>query len=386
MTVGDETKEPLTRARPIAVLRAMIDAIDRDVLELLARRMEVVSEVARFKRAHGVRIRDFAREREILEDRSSRARALGLPGEAIESIFRLVLWASRDRQAQLRAEVPPDVEPKTVAIIGGAGAMGSLLARMFGDLGHHVMVADVGTALRPVEAAAAADVVVVSVPIAVTEAVIREIGPEVREDALLMDVTSIKERPLRAMLESTRASVLGTHPMFGPAVHSLQGQRIVLCRGRGDAWGDWVRTMLRARGLVVSEAAADEHDRAMAVVQVLTHLQTQVTGLALARLGVPLAETLRYTSPAYLLELYAVGRHFAQSPALYGPIEMENPRSAEVAATFRRAADELAQVVGTKDQRRFGAAFDEVRQFLGPFTEEALEQSAFLIDRLVERS
>lgn len=364
----------------------MIDALDREVLELLARRMEIVGEVARYKRTHGVRIRDFAREREILDDRSRRARLLGLPGEAIESIYRLVLWASRDRQAQLRAEVPPDIEPRTVAIIGGEGAMGGLFARLFGDLGHHVMIADVSTALRPVDAAAAADVVIVSVPIAQTEQVIRDVGPHVRDDALLMDLTSIKQRPIEVMLECTRASVLGTHPMFGPSVHSLQGQRVVLCRGRGETWAAWVRAMLTARGLVVADAEAAEHDRAMAVVQVLTHLQTQVTGLALARLGVPLDETLRYTSPAYLLELYAVGRHFAQSPALYGAIEMENPRSAEVADTFRRAASELADVLSSKDQAAFARVFDEVREYLGPFTREALEQSSFLIDRVVERS
>lgn len=378
------TTSPPTR--PLAVLRAVIDAIDRDVLELLARRMEVVSEVARFKRSHGVRIRDFAREREVLEDRARRGRELGLAAEAVESIFRMVLWASRDRQAQLRAEVPPDVEPRTVAIIGGKGAMGTLFTRLFADLGHYVMVADVDTTLSPSDAAAAADVVVVSVPISVTEEVVRAIGPHVREDALLMDLTSIKERPLAAMLASTPASVLGAHPMFGPSVHSLQGQRIVLCRGRGDAWAEWARSMLVARGLVVTETTAAEHDRAMAIVQVLTHFQTQVTGLALARLGVPLEETLRYTSPAYLLELYMVGRHFAQSPALYGSIEMENPRSAEVAGVFRDAAAELASTLGSRDPERFAAAFEEVRAYLGRFTDEALEQSSFLIDRVVERS
>ena len=53
-----------------------------------------------------------------------------------------------------------------------------------------------------------------------------------RRGGLLMDVTSIKEAPVKAMLESTKASVVGTHPMFGPSVHSLQGQRVVLCLER----------------------------------------------------------------------------------------------------------------------------------------------------------
>ena len=58
--------EPTPRARPLAVLRALIDAIDRDVLQLLSRRMAIVAEVAEYKRGHGRRIRDFEREREVL--------------------------------------------------------------------------------------------------------------------------------------------------------------------------------------------------------------------------------------------------------------------------------------------------------------------------------
>ena len=372
--------------RPLPILRSMIDALDRELLQIAARRMALVAEIAAYKREHGLRVRDPAREREILEDRARRAEDLGLPRGEVESIFRLLLRASRDQQAALRAEVPQDAEPRTVAIVGGRGRIGGLLAGMFGDLGHRVLVADVDTPMRPADAAAAADVTIVSVPIDVTEGVIREVGPHVREDALLMDVTSVKEGPVRAMLEATRGSVVGTHPMFGPSVHTLQGQRVVVCRARGERWADWVVSAFAARGLVVTETTAERHDRAMSVVQVLTHFQTQVLGVTLSRLGVPLDETLRFTSPAYLLELYVAARHFAQSSALYGPIEMRNPRTREVTAAFEAAAAELGAVLAAGDQAAFDRLFAEVRTFFGPFTDEALEQSSVLIDRIVERT
>jgi prephenate dehydrogenase len=260
------------------------------------------------------------------------------------------------------------------------------MARLFGDLGHRVLVSDVATALRPAAAAAAADVTVISVPIADTVEVIRAVGPHVRADALLMDVTSVKAAPVAAMLEASRGSVVGTHPMFGPGVHSLQGQRMVVCRARGDAWAEWVTHSLTARGLVVTETTPERHDRAMSIVQVLTHYQTQVLGVALARQGMPLEETLSFTSPAYLLELYVSARHFAQAPELYGPIEMLNPRTGEVTAAFRDAAREVAEILATADQARFAALFAEVRAFFGAFTEVAVEQSSHLIDRIVERT
>jgi chorismate mutase/prephenate dehydrogenase len=144
--------------------------------------------------------------------------------------------------------------------------------------------------------------------------------------------------------------------------------------------------MFTARGLVLTETSAEQHDAMMAIVQVLHHFKTQVLGLALSRAGAPLEETLRFTSPAYLLETYVTGRHFAQAPELYGPIEMLNPDSRQVIGIFQQAAADLATILESQDQAAFDGVFEQVRAFFGEFTEEALEQSGFLIDRLVELS
>jgi len=371
---------------PLEDLRVALDRVDHELLDVLARRMGIVGDIAASKRERRVRIRDLARERRILEDRCTRAEELGLPTDSIESVWRQLMLMSRERQAALRAEVPLDVEPKRVAIVGGEGGMGRSLSTLFSDLGHEVLSADLDTELAPVAASQAADVVIISVPIRETRAVIEQVGPHVRKDALLMDVTSIKTDPMAAMLSATEASVLGTHPMFGPGVHTYQGQRLVICPGRGEAWLDWARQMFSARGLTITETTPKEHDAMMAIVQVLHHFKTQVLGLALSSLGVSLEETLRFTSPAYLLETYVTGRHFAQSPELYGPIEMLNPDSKRVTEAFQEAAAALADILEAGDQEAFDGVFADVRVFFGDFTDEALEQSGFLIDRLVELS
>ena len=366
----------------------MIDSVDREILQLLSRRNAIVSEIASYKREHRVPIRDRARENELITDRCARAAPLGLSPAVIESIFRLVLWASRDRQAALKAEVPLDVEPRSVAIIGGRGGMGRCLAQMFGDLGHAVLIADLDTPLSPREAAEVADVVIISVPIDATVDVIRDLGPRVRPDALLMDVTSIKSAPMRAMLEHSRCSVIGTHPLFGPSVHTVQGQRIVLTPGR-DAkaeWGGWLRTMLCARGLNVLETTPEAHDQAMSIVQVLTHFTTEVMGRALTTLEASARGTLEFTSPVYLMELLMTARHFAQSPDLYASIQMSNPATPKVTQAFVDAASQWRDIVAAGDHEQFRRMFEEVRTHFGDFTAEALEQSSYLIDRLVERA
>jgi len=376
---------------PLPVLRAQLDEVDREVLALLARRMQIVAEVARYKQAENVQIRDTQREAQLLASRRKAAVDLGLDPEVVESIYRHILDSSRDYQAAMNLSAAPAEGTKTVLLVGGDGAMGRVLQGLFGGLGHRLLVSDVtspASSARPALEVLVpqADVVVITVPIAVTEQVIRQVGPLVRPDALLLDVTSIKASPLAAMLESTTASVVGTHPLFGPGSTSLIGQRVVLCQGRGEAWYRWLSATLRARGLTITEAGAEEHDRAMGLVQVLTHFQTQVFGLTLSRMGMPLASSRKFTSPAYLMELYIAARHFAQSAELYGPIEMRNPATAELTEQFQLAAREIAGLLVAGDQARFAELFREVRAFFGDFAQEATEQSRFLIDRLVERS
>jgi len=372
--------------RPLPVLRALIDAIDHELLQLLARRNGIVAEIAAVKRREHIPIRDQHRENEIISDRRHRAAGLGLPPDAVESLFRLMLWASRDRQAALRAELPTDFETRAVAVIGGHGQMGRCMADLFADLGQAVLIADVDTQLSPEDAAANADVVIVSVPIDVTVNVIRQIGPHVRDDALLADVTSIKTAPVNAMLEHSSASVIGTHPLFGPAVHSLQGQRVAFTPARGDAWTDWLRRVFTARGMNIIDTTPQQHDEVMAIVQVLTHFTTEVAGLAMSRLNVPLEETLRFTSPVYLMELLMTARHFAQDPDLYASIQMSNPKTTDVTEAFHDAAAEWKDTIAAGDHDAVRAMFEQVRSYFGNFTDHAMTQSSYLIDRLVERT
>ena len=82
-----ESKDDARQPRPLPVLREMIDAVDHQILELMAQRNEIVNEVAHFKRTNAVRIRDFRRERELLSDRRNRATDLGINTDVAESLL-----------------------------------------------------------------------------------------------------------------------------------------------------------------------------------------------------------------------------------------------------------------------------------------------------------
>ena len=367
-------------------LREEIDQIDHKILDLLAQRNDVVGRVAEVKKLTGFGIRDYARETSLLKDRGDRALQVGISSSVIESLFRVILWASRDRQAALGADAPKEMESKTIAIIGGHGGMGQLLSTLFCDYGHTVILADIDTAITNVEAVKEADVIAITVPIASTIDVIKEVGPHCKKDALLFDVTSTKAEQIEAMLDYFEGSVIGTHPLFGPSVHSLQGQRIaVVCARDVAQWHKWLCNIFNARGLSILDTTAAEHDKAMSIVQVLTHQTTEILGRTIQKLDVDVRRTLEFTSPIYLMELLMAARHFAQSADLYASIQMNNPETSHVLHALKNAGDELREIVLNKDRDRFRTLFTQVHDHFGNFSEQALEQSSFLIDRLVER-
>lgn len=71
-------------------LREKIDALDGELLEALARRMEVVTEIGRYKKARGMELRDEERLRALLARQLDRAGALNLPEELITELYELI--------------------------------------------------------------------------------------------------------------------------------------------------------------------------------------------------------------------------------------------------------------------------------------------------------
>lgn len=196
--------------------------------------------------------------------------------------------------------------------------------------------------------ASGSNAVVVAVPIGVTINTIRKAGPHMREDALLLDLTSLKVSPVREMLESSACEVIGLHPLFGPGVPALRGENIFICAARGKRWLPWLKEMLVQDGARLVETTPEKHDEMMAYVQALTHLSTIMTGLVLKESGIEQEDFLRFSTPAFRTGITMVDKVFRKNPRLYGDIIALNPKTAAIAEAFRR---NLSRVMGFIDER-----------------------------------
>ncbi len=270
-------------------------------------------------------------------------------------------------------------------IIGGTGKMGAIFAGILLRAGYEVEVAGRSTALTPAALAGECDLVMVSVPIRDTVRVIQEIAPLLSEDQLVCDLTSLKVRPVEAMMES-KAQVIGLHPMFGPTVSSLRHQTIIVCPARtGDDTLSGLLAILRAEGAECTITTPEAHDRMMAVVQGLTHFVTLCMADSVRRLGIDIETTRAFTSPVYQIELALVGRLLSQDPALYADILQQNPYVPEVLSACTSAAGDLSRIVASDQPELFREFFVADSRHFGAWAAEGMTTTDALIEYMVNR-
>src|SRR5208283_3643199 len=108
------------------------------------------------------------------------------------------------------------------------------------------------------------DILIVSVPINVTEDTIAEIAPKMKAGSLLMDLTSVKVKPVEAMRKFVPMDVeiLGTHPMFGPTIQTIRRQTVILVpvTGRSEKWFPVIRKLFEESGEISSLVRAQDEE------------------------------------------------------------------------------------------------------------------------------
>lgn len=113
----------------LTALRDQIDEVDKALLSLLAKRLELVAEVGEVKSQYGLPIYVPERESAMLASRREEAAALGVPPDLIEDVLRRVMRESYSSENDKGFKtLQPNLRP--VVIVGGGGQMGRLFEKM----------------------------------------------------------------------------------------------------------------------------------------------------------------------------------------------------------------------------------------------------------------
>ncbi len=358
-------------------LRDQIDAVDKQMLDLLAQRLALVEKVGEVKSEHGLPIYAPDREAAMLASRREEAARKGVPPQLIEDILRRTMRESyaSEKDSGFKCLKP---ELRSVVVIGGRGQLGGLFARMFELSGYQVKLLGSQDWDKADEMLCDAGLVVVTVPIHLTEGVIEKLG-QLPQDCILCDLTSIKSKPLEAMMKVHQGPVVGLHPMFGPDVPSLAKQVIVYCDGRGSEAYQWLLDQFGIWGASLCAIDASEHDHGMTLIQALRHFTSFAYGLHLSKENPNIDKLLQLSSPIYRLELAMVGRLFGQDPNLYGDIILSSDENIEMIKRFHQCFGEALEILDTKDKPTFVNNFNQVSDWFGDYSKQFLDESQNLL-------
>jgi len=371
-------------SRDIEDLRKKIDAVDEQMVSLLEKRQDRVSQIVSLKRAHGIPVYHPAREENLISSRRDQARKAGLDPDFIEDLYRLILRQSRVKQTahMARKGIRPGAN---VLLVGGNGSMGMYFHRWFDEAGYSVRILSRNDWHRVDELCSEIDLAIIGVPIDVTTEVAGKIGPHLPKDCVLADITSIKAPPLKAMLQSHEGPVIGLHPLFGPSTSTMDKQIVVVTPGRNKPACQWLIDQFGAWGSIIIQAEASEHDEIMGMVQALRHFATFAFGQFLHAKDTDLHRTLEFSSPIYRLELVMVGRLFAQDPSLYSEIIFYSRKRCLLLKDYVKSLSNNLAMLEEGDKELFQSEFKKVADWFAPFSEQAMRESSYLIDKLIER-
>jgi prephenate dehydrogenase len=269
--------------------------------------------------------------------------------------------------------------PMKVAIIGGSGKMGQWFARHLLEEGMQVVITGrnqqkllaagkklgVPTATN-IEAVKQSDVIIISVPLDTFEAVAKLIAPYVREEQVIVDLTSLKTKPVELMHRYfNKGMVLGMHPVFGPGAKSVSNQNFVLTPTNEEeaVLAGRARLFLEEKGANVSIMTPQQHDRIMSVVLGLAHFIAIVSADTL--LGFEQFEQMKQIGGTTFKVLYTlVESVISEDPELYADLQMNFPHIKDVEALFLAKTQTWADMVKNDDKQGFAKKMKALREKL----------------------
>ena len=358
-------------------LRGEISELDRQLLALLNRRLELVAAVRDYKDSAGERWIDPEREAELLE-----ALVATNPGplseRGVHSVFSAILDVLKQEvAAERRAPASSVMTParqravERLAVVGtgllgtsvalAAGRAGTLCRGFDADAG----VLEQAATSRALEAASTlaeavpdAELVVVAVPVGAAPAVVQEVLDAVGEGVVVTDVASTK-RPLAAL--SDPRFVPG-HPVAGGATGGP-------ARAAGDLFdaATWFLTPTEASapgsvalverfvtslGAHAVRTGAEEHDRLLALTSHLPHALANLLMLRVADAAASDDAPLAFAGAS----LREMTRLAGANASVWSDIFLGNADEIATALDgFRASLDELEQALRQKDRRQIEA-------------------------------
>lgn len=283
---------------------------------------------------------------------------------------------------------------KTIAILGGLKWFGARVAQQIKE-NQNIKILCTRTSSENITAVGTADIVIISVPICHTEKTIKEIWPKINKNAIVIDVTSLKEKPVQWMKKylPKTCTVIPTHPMFGPSLASVMWQVVVLTpdeKTKKTVIYKLIKEMLIKKWAHVIQATPQKHDEVMAIIQWLTHMTLFIMWETMRRMKIDVDFSEQFVSPIYKIMTSSVMRYMWHNLWLYADIQLNNPHIPKVHKTFMTVSKQFTDILkNTRNKeaskQSFLSVFEKTKDFFGDNTKKGQQHTDKIIFLLAKQ-
>jgi prephenate dehydrogenase len=265
-----------------------------------------------------------------------------------------------------------------VAVIG-AGKMGVWFAKFFVSKGYDVILADrkkakleaqkdllVDLTTSFEEAVQDADQIFLCVSINAMEEVAKAISSAIHEGQVVMDICSIKEAPVKTMHQYLNgATILGTHPVFGPGSNGVKHKAYVLTptNAKEQEFAEQFKQWLEKEEAHVFIMTPKKHDELMSVVLGFPHFLGLVACETLLE-QVNLPETKKVAGTTYRMLFTLAEATALETPDLYASVQTNLANLGGIEDLFMVKAQELLTLIKNKDQKAIVERMEHLKKKL----------------------
>ncbi|MCL4373594.1 MAG: prephenate dehydrogenase/arogenate dehydrogenase family protein [Candidatus Marsarchaeota archaeon] len=270
-------------AKELEALRLQIDSVDNSIVRLLAKRMDVVRKVGELKKKHGMEVTDTGREAKVVEKWEGIGHSLNLPPGLAGAVVSSIFPYSKTQEVKSSRK-------HSVCMVG-YGSMSKVLAWAILNAGNSVCITgrdmakadmlakSLNCSSAPVEKAVqnAEYIILALSPSAFESGFVEKVLNKAR-GKLVMDIASAKY-PIFAMMQKLSKSLgfsyVSTHPLFGGGSMPV-GRKIAIISdsSSGKQGIEEIAGFYSEMGITPVISSLEEHEKAMAAVQVIPHFMT----------------------------------------------------------------------------------------------------------------
>ena len=352
-------------------LRQQIAAIDSELIELVAKRQAIVSEIGRSKLSSGRATRDYEREKNVLQSARRQASELNVDPELAEELLTSLIRSSLTHQERDRVAAEGKGGGRSVLVIGGVGKMGGWFVNFFASQGFSVTVADPNVREDAPgfsdwrDAGIDFDIIVVAAPMLISGEILAELA-ERKPAGLVFDIGSLKS-PLKSgliALADAGCKVTSLHPMYGPDTELLSGRHLIFADVGCEAATAEAKELFSSTMVEQLDMGLDEHDRLIAYVLGLSHALNIAFFTALAESGEAAPKLARLSSTTFDAQLLVSAAVAQDNPRMYFEIQHLNNFGLDPLDALCESVQRIRDVVASGNETGFVDLMKHGRKYL----------------------